>query len=339
MNIFETIRKVTSGYEQYHSQFLADALAESLSGDHSLFDEVWKITAPSDWEIPDHADITAEELVERGQVDICVHCVAPKDRVIGIEVKTVDASAHSGQLEKYLDGLEKKYPQSEIQIAYLTPFNRERAGDASGRLRTIRVYEEFLEVFPSARHVSWLDIADIPWDANDLWRQHQDFVVERISAREKLRVTPESNRELAYFFGEEPVERFWEAMGILGVSEGENGAEVDLSERGRDLPSFARELARAFEILINSDKVSWNAVKPDEFSEELRQPFLNSPYREVHATLFGLSQLFPFVWVKGGKSYGVRVAHKEKRSSGVSLLTSYHQHPDLIVFGQRRRAT
>ena len=102
MNIFETIRKVTSGYEQYHSQFLADALVESLSGDRSLFDEVWKITAPSDWEIPDHADITSEEVVERGRVDICMRCVAPKDRVIGIEVKTVDASARPGHWRSIL---------------------------------------------------------------------------------------------------------------------------------------------------------------------------------------------------------------------------------------------
>jgi hypothetical protein len=187
--------------------------------------------------------------------------------------------------------------------------------------------------------VSWLDIADIPWDGNDLWRQHQDFVVKCISPKEKLLVNPERNRKFADFFGEEPAERFWEAMRVLGVHEGENGAELDLSELGRDLPSFARELARAFEILIDSDKGSRNAVKHDKFSEELRQPFLQSQYREVHATLFGLSQLFSFAWVEGKRDYGVRVAHKEKRSSGVSLLTSYHQHPDRIVFGQRRRAT
>ena len=52
-------------------------------------------------------------------------------------------------LEKYLDALEKKYPQSEIQIAYLTPFNRDRAGDAADQLRTIRVFEEFLKCFPA----------------------------------------------------------------------------------------------------------------------------------------------------------------------------------------------
>ena len=264
MNIFETIREVTSKYEPFHSQFLADALAESLSGDRSLFEAVWKISAPPGWEIPDHAYITAEEVVEQGKPDICVRCVEPKNRILGIEVKTVDASAHSGQLEKYLDGLKKKYPQFEIQIAYLTPFNRERAGDTAGRLHTIQVFEEFLEAFPSARHVSWLDIADIPWDGNDLWRQHQDFVVKCISPKEKLLVNPERNREFAHFFGEEPVERFWEAMRVLGVHEGENGAELDLSELGRDLPSFARELARAFEILIDGNNVSRNG-KSDKF--------------------------------------------------------------------------
>lgn len=333
MNIFETIRKVTSGYEQYHSQFLADALAESINGDHSLFERVWELSAPSEWEIPDHADITAEELVERGQVDICIRCIAPKDWVLGIEVKTVDTSARPGQLEKYLDGLEKKYPQSEIQIAYLTPFNRERAGEAADRLRTIRVFEEFLKVFPNARHVSWLDIAEIPWDGNDLWRQHQAFVFERISPKEKLVVSYDYNRGLAVFFGEEPTEQFWNAMAVLGIYPGENGAEVDLVEHNRDMPSFARELVHAFEILIDSDNVSRNAVRSDKFPEELRQPFLNSPYRQVHVALFGLSQLFAFVWAQGQSDYGVRVAHKN-HSSGVSLFRS--NGSARIVIGERR---
>ena len=333
VNIFETIRRVTSGYEQYHSQFLADALAESLSGDRSLFEEVWKITAPSDWEIPNHAEVTSEEVVERGQVDICVRCVAPKERILGIEIKTVDASAHPGQLEKYLDGLKKKYPQAEIQIAYLTPFNRERAGDTADRLRTVRVFEEFLGVFPNARHVSWLDIADIPWDGNDLWKQHQAFVFERISPKEKLAVSHDYNRGLAVFFGQEPTERFWDAMAVLGIYAGENGAEVDLAEHNRDIPSFAKELVQAFEILIDSDNVSRNAVRSDKFPEELRQPFLNSPYHEVHASLFDLSRLFDFVWAQGQRDYGVRVAHKN-HSSGVSLFRS--NGPARIVLGERR---
>ena len=53
MNIFETIEKATSRIERFHSQFLADALCESLEGDRSLFDQIWALVAPSDWESPE----------------------------------------------------------------------------------------------------------------------------------------------------------------------------------------------------------------------------------------------------------------------------------------------
>ena len=194
MNIFETIRKVTRGIEQYHSQFLTDALTDSLNGDRSLFEATWRLVAPPNWEIPTHAQISSEERVERGSVDICVRCLSPHHRVVGIEVKTVDASATPGQLERYHEGLVRKYPESPIQIAYLTPFNQERAGGAAGSRRTISEFEEFSRKFPQARHISWLDVADIPWDGNFLWRQHQKYVRAHISAPSKLRVNVERNR-------------------------------------------------------------------------------------------------------------------------------------------------
>ena len=46
MNIFETIERVSGTYEPYHSRFLADALEDSLGGDRSLFDAVWRLAAP-----------------------------------------------------------------------------------------------------------------------------------------------------------------------------------------------------------------------------------------------------------------------------------------------------
>ncbi len=61
MNIFETIGKVTRGIEQYHSQFLVDALVDSLNGDRSLFDSVWRLAASPDWEVPEHAEVRPEE--------------------------------------------------------------------------------------------------------------------------------------------------------------------------------------------------------------------------------------------------------------------------------------
>ena len=132
-----------------------------------MFDTVWKLTAPPKWNIPEHSEISSEESTEengRRRIDICIR---DKDnhRVLGIEVKTREASAKSGQLKKYLCGLRIKYSDEEVMIAYLTPFNRERAGKKADLLSSVREFEEFSNKFPDhhGRHVSWLDVADISW--------------------------------------------------------------------------------------------------------------------------------------------------------------------------------
>ena len=322
MNIFETIRKVTRGTEQYHSQFLADALADSLNGDRSLFDAVWKLTAPPHWEIPAHAVVSSEERVRTGSVDICIRCASPIDRVVGIEVKTVDASATPGQLERYLEGLKEKYHESDVQIAYLTPFNRERAGDASGSRRTIGELQEFSKQFPQARQLSWLDVADIPWNSNFLWKQHQAYVHEHISASAILRVNSEWNRGFADFFGEEEAQNFWEELALLGIYAEERWVDINLSAFGEDLPSFAGALVRAFEILLESDNVQRGADWADEVSEELRRRFLSSDYYHVHTALFGLSDRYGCVRVQGVHDYNLRIALKGSPDS-MSLFRSY----------------
>ena len=52
LNVFTTIHKATHRIEPFHSQFLADALDDSIRGDQSLFDAVWRLAAPSGWELP-----------------------------------------------------------------------------------------------------------------------------------------------------------------------------------------------------------------------------------------------------------------------------------------------
>ena len=333
MNIFETIGRVTSGIEQYHSQFLVDALTDSLNGDRSLFDAVWQLVAPPGWEIPTHAVVSSEERVERGSVDICVYCASPQERVVGIEVKTVDASATPGQLERYREGLARKHPGAAVQIAYLTPFNRQRAGDAAGSRPTIREFGAFSNQFPQARHISWLDVADIPWDGNFLWKQHQAYVTGHISAQSKLQVNTEWNRNLSVFFGEEVTQRFWEELALLGIYAGDNGASIDFAEFRGDLPSFTRALVRAFEVLLESESVSRNATRADSFADNLRRRFLDSEYSDVHSALFQLAEVHPFVWVEGKENYGVRTAHRNHRN-GVSLFRS--NEPDRIMVGERR---
>ena len=132
----------------------------------------------------------------------------------------------------------------------------------------------------------------------------------------------EPNRTLDQFFGEYPTRRFWEALTATEVHGDTNGV-IDLDRFKRsDLPAFARSLVKACEILITAgDGVLRGPYdQADMFAENSRREFLNSRYHEVHEALFELSDRFPYVWVEGKRSYGVRVAHITPKGS-VSLVT------------------
>ncbi len=120
---------------------------------------------------------------------------------------------------------------------------------------------------------------------------------------------------------------------MLGIYAGEKGTTIDFSAFRESLPSLATSLGRAFEVLLDSDVVSRNAKRTDRFAEELRRPFLDSEYREVHAALYRLADLHSFLWVQGGENYAIRAAHKN-HSSGVSLFRS--DKPHRIVVGEPR---
>ena len=337
MNIFETIGSVTSGIERYHSQFLADALRASLCEDRSLFDGVWCLATPQGWEPPDSAEISTEEAIGDGRrIDICIRSDHPDKRIIGIEVKTSDDSVEFGQLKGYLKGLQGRFPEYCVQVSYLTPFNRCRKDDAAQRLHAVEEFKEFQKVSLDAQHVSWLDVADISWDGSDLWKQHQAYVRKHISSRCKLKESSVGrNRGLDKFFGEETAQRFIDVLYELEFRQERDRMEIDLSAHCGRLSSFAENLVDALKILLKSDRVSRDAKKADKFTEGQREPFLDdSPYREIHERLFGLSEQCSYVWIQGEGNYGVRTAHKVQRSSGVSLVTS--KGPDRLVVELRR---
>ena len=334
MNIFETIEKTTHRIERSHSQFLADALCESLKGDRSLFDRVWELTAPSKWEIPDRLDqvqVLPEVVVEGGRVDICIRCFAPQDRVVGIEVKTVEDSTEAGQLKRYHDGLIKKFRDSEVQMAYLTPFNRNQAGNVADSLPTVQEFDTFKILNPEARHVSWLDLANVAWDGNGLWNQHRAYVLKHISSRERLSAKEERCRDLAFLFGAARADEFWKELRTLKTDARGNRVVINLAEQP-DLSRSIELLVGAFEKLLGSDSVV-DRERSDDFSVMLRRRFLGSKYGEVHSALFHLAERFDYVWIEGKSNYGVRTAHKDY-ITGVSLVTS--DGPDrLFVFVTR----
>ena len=333
MNIFEVHQEATNQIEPFHSRFLAAALRDSILGDRSLFEVVWRLTTPKGWDVPVEATITAEKDVPGGgRIDICIECESPTRRVVGIEVKTTDSSATQGQLERYLEGLAKSL-HDEVAIAYLTPFNRQWARDRADALPTVKEFDEFVKVHGIARHVSWLDIAAISWNGNELWRQHQSFVYDHISSDKKLQLSATRDRPLDQFFREESVAAFREALSDLGI-ESQVGADTDITLGDfRHETDFADKLAQSFQILVTDSDVLHSANKTNKFPADSRRQFLDSPHRKVHEALFALAERHSHVWVQGEKDYGVRVAHRS-HSSGVSLLRS--DGPEhLKIVGQR----
>ena len=332
LNIFESIGRTTGRIEPIHSQFLADALGASLREDRSLFNAVWERIAPKGWDTPDEAHVKAEEPVGQGRrIDICI-CDKARQHVVGIEIKTSDDSVTSNQLHTYLKGLRAKdeYANYDIAIGYITPFNRQRAGDQADFLLAVKEFDEFSEAFKEvhATHLSWLDIADIAWDGTELWKQHQSYVLCHISSDGKL-AEASSNRALEEFFGEDTVARFWAHLSTVGVPRRGDGVQLDLSRMDAD--PLVRALPEALELLIGDEHTSRAARRKDKF--ELRQLYVDSQYGAWHKALFDLADRFPHVWLQGEVDYGVRVAH-EQHSGGVSLVRSRGLHR--LEFGKRR---
>lgn len=320
MNIFTSIGKVTSRIEPFHSQFLSDVLTDSSSGNRDLFDKFWRLAVPDGWDVPSNPNIEAEKNLGtgHGRIDVCIRdCSTSPARILGIEIKTTDSSATPGQLERYRSGLANPEQTQEIAIAYLTPFNRERAGEFADQLPTVREFDSFSDQYPNCRHLSWLDVAEIEWDGgNQLWQQHREFIFAEISSYGKLKARSARDRSFNEFFGDSAADEFWDALKALDIeSSPGSGAHVDLS-RLESVPAFVG----AFELLIHSDKgVARERGTRERFTH--RDSFLKSKFGHVHEALFALADRYKFVWVQGVKNYGLRVAHTS-HGSGVSLVRS-----------------
>ena len=320
LNVFETIRSTTRRIEPFHSQFLADALDASRNGDRSLFDGFWQLAAPPNWPIPRKATVKTELDAGNGRrIDLCIQD-EERCRILGIEVKTSCTSRNPGQLEAYEQGLVHNNPNFDVAISYLTPFNRERAGDHGDMLGTVQLFQAYAKASSRAgQHVSWLDVAELSWDGRAIWRDHQTYVRKRIAPNEKLTANATRNRRFNTLFGDEAAGAFWEALAELGVLQDETGARIELD----NFAASPRALARAFEILIEDGNGVSKRRRRDDFPREQRQRFLEAPRADIHSELFGLAARFPNVWIEGRNDYGVRVAHTGHKSTGVSLVRSF----------------
>ena len=176
VNIFESLAHVTSRREPFHTQYLSDALTTSLNRDRSLFDNVWLLMAPNHWSVPEVGSVETEKPLQGGRrIDILIRD-STNDRAVGVEIKIVDGSAQEQQLVQYWRDLQCEDRPQSTALAYLTPFKDEAStGHAPKAVNAFRAFKEWLRAeyggFANtrAKHVSWLDIAAIPWDGNELW--------------------------------------------------------------------------------------------------------------------------------------------------------------------------
>ena len=313
-NIFNVIRSVSSRVEPYHSAFLAAMLRSSLAADRRLFDAFWRMATPGWQRTGDDVAIHREEVVVTGRVDLTL--IEGENRILGVEVKTRETSTTAGQLARYREGLEAKYAGWDLAIAYLTPFNAHRAGDRASEFPSVREFRRFAATFPRARHLSWLDLADVDWHGGELWEQHRCHVRSQIaSPQQKAKWSVGGRlRDLSHFFGPKAAEEFDDR---LDATVGDlDGYALDLT-RVQDPAA----LADAFRVLIESDAVRGARGRHDTFDDASRERFLTAAAASLHQALFTLAVEYPNVWIEGSVDYGLRVAHPEHRG-GVSLVTS-----------------
>lgn len=352
LNIFGIIRKATgSHYEPIHTKFLAEALKASLcaNGDRSLFDGVWRCCAPCEWgdQPPSKPRVSAEEQlrvdsVRSKRIDITI-VDAESRRVVGIEAKTSDGSAKRDQLEDYLERLEAKYCDYHCAIAYLTPFDRiaaEHGGIDPNVLQAVRVYDRFrAHIYPkdNARHVSWLQIAQIEWDDTPIWLQHRSYVENEIANAEKERSRQSRNRHFEEFFSEDALDALWTILlGLKGVMDNDSNGGVTIDLRLFTMQRDNLEkLVNALVLLIQDDEyvVYTRTPRGDPLPSLDRSSLVQSVYGEVHKQIFELESSHFHLKITGEKNYGLRVAHTNGKS--VSILTC-DVEKNTFTIGQRR---
>ena len=187
------------------------------------------------------------------------------------------------------------------------------------------MFDEFAGGFQHARHVSWLDVADIEWDGRAIWRQHKRYVQNRMACEKDLKGWRKRNRDLAEFFPERAAADFWNELAPLVGEEIDGRVAIDLAsfaDQGEAaIAEAVKILVRALTILIEADDSIAHQRRLDCFNESLRERFLKSDCRAFHEKLFDLAARFGPVWVDGTKDYGLRVVNRCPGGT-FSLVTS-----------------
>jgi hypothetical protein len=323
---------MTRRVEPFHSQ----TLAWFLDVDRSLCRAFLMNFVPDEFlnatgllDAADSLEVTSEDVLEAGdRIDVTL--VGPGG-LVGIEVKTTDASATSGQMARYYDQLvERERRQNShrpVHLVYVTPFTAMREADAVSvqRLATVREYERFVSGRPgSATHASWSDVVNLyPLERADslgaAMRDHRAHVRSIICSPERLRAHGRA-RGLDIFLGEVAVQRFFDAVDAAGVVYDDSpGGDLvfPLAQPDQQVDAMLDALVG----LLDAAKRSVARPRQDRIGRSgLLDDYRGGPHGRFHRRLFEAVSVRGWAWLGGRASLGVRVVHPD-HSSGVSLCT------------------
>lgn len=331
INIFEIIDKVTSRIEPFHSEFLAS----SFRNDRGLLNR-FLIHIKNKYNNESiQKFIEAEELIVKSEdsfedyrrIDITIQ--EPKSKlIIGIEVKTSDSSVSKNQLSFYYNNLLLKYPDYNVIMVYLTPFNHENIPHTISPtlIHSITEFVEFNKQIQNSIHINWKDLVTLynnsQSNENYLYSAHKEYITSKVTDESLLirRINSfDRNRGLAEFLGAECVETFFENLFNNNIQYDEDDKKI-IFNITKNVQNY-ESLINSFEILIDSEKLQKTSIKPNKVQENLIRQYEQGSNGEFFKLFFSFINNYSYLWLEGTGRIGIRASHILHPSSGVSIFT------------------
>jgi len=286
-SIFELVRSVTSRTEPFHSAMLAWFLVKDQQFCSNFIDtfvckeflERYGLI-DSQRSIRGLNNIVIEEGLSGGKrIDILLKL---ESAIIGIEVKTVDNSARTEQLNEYWRSLRNE--DVPVFLLYLTPFSKENLEDMqASQVAAIAAYDDFNRHYPGVSfHINWESVIDIYPEIEDkelglLFTQHQRYVKNVICDRQ-MQKRISRDRGLVEFFGDDAIQAFFSALKRVEPSPQEYPDRY--SFRVSDYADKPDEILRCLAPLVESEEFQWssNSSRANRLPEGLLQTYLNGEF-------------------------------------------------------------
>ena len=331
VNIFEIHRRTTSRIEPFHTAYLASCLKESKE----LLGKFWALATAGDkkWPVPStNTKVVEEDILDDGKrIDIVVRASSP-NLLIGVEAKTADSSVKPGQLAAYLERLEVKYPNHNIWMTYLTPFNTMNEPKGSRGHEAIKEFQEFnrwyaQRGYAQSTHLSWEEVAELVWQGSDsVWNQHVKYIRETI-----CNPPPE-----VVGWGSLDQDLGWEIMRDFWHEIDKTGFHADKGVITLKQDNDPEALADALKLLLSSEKVRSKTIGRRTVVDAVKSELVKSTYGQFHQQIFNLLDEYPFLGIRGKKGYGLTLPVQGVHRV-VSICTTKLEYPERLTIGRSPR--